>query len=204
MRSMLVTAVLVVLAMLGVALYARSHGVGPMRAVTFAGPQLTLTTNLKRPVAVLIDVVGPNGSVTPIAWANLGLMNANALVPAFTIPPDATLQLRWSFDQEIICMSPGGTTSVAPIGTVQGGDASRFGNGAMMFRPTGGAITGAGTQPLKLAPGRIYQIDFGAHGPNYSSPGPVPLAPATPPAPTSQSAPGAQQDTPAAEPAKSP
>jgi hypothetical protein len=70
---------LVLALVLGVALWSRLYGRGPVRSVSF-GPSINVTTDDPEPIALLLELQRPDGTVSTLAWAVLGTSAGDASI----------------------------------------------------------------------------------------------------------------------------
>jgi hypothetical protein len=75
----IVVIALVLALVLGVALWSRLYARGPVRSVSF-GPNITVTTDDPEPIALLLELQKPDGTVSTLAWAVLGTSPGDASI----------------------------------------------------------------------------------------------------------------------------
>jgi hypothetical protein len=176
----IIVAGLLVLLMLAVGLWSRNYAIGPKRSIQF-GNDIRITTQLTDPVAVIVSVQNPDGTITPLAWASLGTIEGTTMQGgAVTFPTSGTLLVQFASGMSIV---QGGVpvNAISGANAVTGGPASP---GVAMVPIAGLPVRLNGTTNVFITPGSMTTIEINDYGAAVNLRPAVPAPPPVPPAPS--------------------
>jgi hypothetical protein len=120
---LIITAILVMAVMLAVAIYSRQVDVGPSRSVQFANA-LVVNVDSRLPTAVLIEAFQADGSMVPVAWAQLDPVHGTVQVGGVNLPAGEAFQVTCRPGMRVAQVVSGVQTPLTASGSISGGASS--------------------------------------------------------------------------------
>ena len=178
----IIVASLLALLMLAAALWSRNYGLGSLRTVQF-GTDLTITTRLADPVAVILSVENQSGIVTPFAWAALGDVEGTMRTSAITFPPSpatGTIFVQFASGMQVF---PNGTPLISPSNDPHDLNAGPGDASTAMAQIPGFNVTLNGAVRVPITPGTTPTVEIHANGATINGTATARLPPGPPPPP---------------------
>lgn len=184
--SVVITAALVILLLLAVALWSRfGEAAGQERSMGFT-PVFTVATSSPKNVCVIVECTAPDGSTRQIGWSSLG--NARYMSAArLDFPAQGVITVRWAVGKQIAFQNNAGIFPLDTPPSVIGGTVEP-GQTVVFFDDPAQTVSTSGSVSLPLT-GGTYSLRIDRNTCRVVSSNPPPPPPPLPTTPTNPTPP---------------